>query len=57
MSWRSTPSDFGILLPYSWGMLAVRQAVNRYRVSYPGYSKIPTGRARRHDSTSRRSIA
>ena len=57
--WRTTPEERRIaLLPFFWGKLASQgvvlgnvakgssvQVTNRYRVSYPGYSEILTGRA------------
>ena len=57
--WRDTPEERRrALMPFFWGTLAPRGVVlgdpaaggsmhvtNRYRVSYPGYSEILTGRA------------
>ncbi len=51
--WRETPRERReALMPYFWKMLAPRCSVsdnvkvtNAYRVSYPGYSEILTGRA------------
>jgi len=51
--WRETPeARREVLMPYFWKQIAPRGTVlthvtvtNRYRVSYPGYSEILTGRA------------
>lgn len=51
--WRATPTERrAALMPWFWGTLAARGVVfdnvrvtNAYRVSYPGYSEMLTGRA------------